>query len=315
MINLLAAAIMIFFSLSRASVVEKPMCVPTRLSAYSTQLRTNHQILTIIKFNHPLEDQQIRLKAFLTNALDAAERRDCAGASVALTRAVEDARPALMEALQIIAQLTMIHTAAFLSGIATEDAVEEWPDTLKMIANVRRKLKQIKTACPDETQILVGQIETFALGPEAWFAMSVTPNLPLIPAESQALRIANELQMDQVAIDPFDFGDHRISDDGQRALDQILVLMYRQESIPDGLIASVVSFETDPTTRAAQATRLRETLRKLAIVVDGAYRRNTFIVERLLETPGNVALVIGYKHVDNMVQQLVDRCRQVQGIK
>lgn len=291
-----------------ASVTRAQTCRPIFTEERVAHIAINGRVITVIGWEHPVDDDWAILRPALTNAHHAAQIKDCAAAAKHLSVALQKQTENLINSRTVTRQLKETHRANPVHAVGLEMTPEEWPEVKEQLAYIVFELDEIKITCPQETQSLVTMFKEVIPGPEHPFAK--TYQATLLPLEDKNVKDPNFAQVENPERAAFNFEDPRITDAGKRAATEMERLSHQSRQIPFRLLNEVISFETNLNKRAEMLTNLRRVLAANALMMDGVIARNKAIVSNLMLNQGNIAVVIGYAHLDDMMRQLTRTCEE-----
>lgn len=191
-------------------------------------------------------------------------------------------------------------------------AIEMTPEELRShydgIARFNNKISRLKGPCDKDFQVTTQKILDVLYGPE--YKVAIGKAIPLTPVEDQDIKNENAKAFANPDTDTFDFENPQISVDGLAAIDQIRTSIMNQTYPSQELLDRVVEFESDPVKRKGLKSELASSVRRGWEQIVGAYRRNDAIANKLLEANTPKILPIGFRHVEDLKEKLLKKCRQ-----
>lgn len=192
------------------------------------------------------------------------------------------------------------------SQIAIEMTERELESHLFEIETFDVGTASLQNSCTTDFQNKVQRILALLFGPEVM--VSRNHSVVLIAAEDQEVKDQAARVFETEHLDTFDFDNPRFFFDNVLAIEQIRDLLMQEIYPSEEHLDRVVAFEPDLDLRRELKAELRFSVERGLEMIQGAYRRNAAIAERLLQDDLPKVMPIGWRHVHDLKLKLLERC-------
>lgn len=303
MLKQILLSITVFFSILQA---QAKTCSANRVNNYMAVVQSGTNVVSIIGWAHLDGDETSRFKAKLDEALTAARAKDCAKTNQKLDEIFTDFSDPLKMQNYVVTMLEAIQTVAPIETLGLELTPSELQQGLNQLKVSGARFDEILAAC--ESVVHAKEIRELLQGPEVTFASGHRGLSILLPLEDEKAKAENAESFREKI--PFNDRDPRIDESSKMALETLWSLILSQKRPASSLFDRGVAFAKSSEERTRLKADLKTTYDILFRRIHGSHVRNTFIARNALAAQKNMTIVIGYNHVDDLVNQLVLQCQQ-----
>lgn len=267
--------------------------------------KIGERTITLIGWAHLYDDEIAQIKASVHRATEHAKNGDCPQVRAEIAATLTTLASDVTNKDYVLTMLTATNSDAPLSSIGVELTPGELEESFDRIRTSEQRIQSLINKCGDNDQLQ--SLKEMIIGPEATFANR--KRLQLLALENAQAKAANAKAIDQRR--PFNDKDPRIQESHAIALKALFENQFRGIDSGDSELDRAVSFGHSEEERALLKDQLKQTLRVWREVATGAARRNIFIAMNLVKAEGNIAVPIGYNHVRDLAEQIVQQCKEL----
>lgn len=281
-------------------------CTVDRLDPLVAVVHVGSRAITVTGWAHLDDNNTATAKAILRDALEAAQRSDCGRAAEKLAEIrLRLAKPVQLKDL-VVKVLEATNSDHALSSVGIELTPKELAESWENLKVNEKKLGQIQAACAEKVSPHLNGIRELIQGPELTFALKHEGPSMLIPLENEQAKAENAKSFDEQVT--FNDSDPRIDERSKQALILLWQNVLAQKDSEEATYDRGVSFAPDPAERLQLKEKLKASIAVLKRRMQGAYARNSWIAQNILKAKGNMGVVVGYNHVNDLLKQLLDQC-------
>ncbi len=284
------------------------ICEVEYLNNREARLRVGSSYINVIGWEHLLDSRAERLVEEVKIVLRSAETGMCSEANNLANAILHDLAADFQNASLVFDRLSSLNRELPLTAIGVELSPEELQSQMQMNIRTDEFFAKFRNLCVPDLQAPMASLRLMIPGPEFEFHR-LNENISLVGLEDPAARDANLKDFEGVEQSSFDFNDSAITPQSQAAIEAIRQSMLKQNFPSDSMIQTAVAFEKDSARRVKHEAALRSYVVSGMRIIAGAYKRNVAIASELMRLQGNIALPIGFYHVDHLVGEILRQCR------
>lgn len=284
------------------------ICEAHYLNDREVKLRVGSSNINVIGWEHLDDRNGEHLVEGMEKVFESAKAGKCSEAidlsNTVLTNLAVDFKNAKL----IFDRLSTLNSELPLSNIGVEMTPGELQDQRQLNVRINKVFTELQNLCVPALQVPLSSLRLMLPGPEFEFERR-DGSIPLVPLEDQAAKDANEKDFAGEEQDTFDYSNPAMTPQAHAAIETIRKSIMKQSFPSDSLIQTAVAFEKDDARRVKLEAELRYSIARGMRIISGAYKRNVAIAKELLALQGNIAMPIGFRHVDHLVGEILKQCR------
>lgn len=292
-----------------ANNVSASDCRIVRAAEEHFEMRINSRVITIIGWEHKSHDSQV--SQILVDAIQRVQLLPCENARDTLRQVIRrsDVGNEIAQSSRVLSILEEAHRRSALSSVAEEFGIEDSRILAAAAASYEQILQPLEDRCGVIIASIMREISLPLLGPERFFRRSRANAVEIISADDDVLRERSINILNSEPIRRFNELSARIVGRRPRSLfEQLLTNLENERPISSLHLEQIAAFERNVEGRRAFRQDLESVLPAAAALVRVNKERDISIARRLIEAQGNVAMVIGLAHTDNLTRFLTELC-------
>ena len=304
-------AVLIGMALFSASALAKVDCNATDFSPTSFLIKSGNRNIFILGWEHLVDSESSILIEGFDQADEQASSGDCSGALMTAKATMLALDKETSAASAMVATLRSIDKVVGLESIGVEMTPIELADETSRLNRIDARALKLRQLCGEASLPYVAKYLLIVPGPEFRMEHESGEQIPTIATEDEKLKAENGKDFEPDGQVEFDFTNPKITFEGRSAIEKMRRLI-AADAFPDAdLVAAVVAFEESPSRRAKLVKDLNHSIGRALKQNRGLKLRNVAIAASLLRTSGNVAMPIGWSHVDDLKREILRQCHEL----
>jgi hypothetical protein len=284
------------------------LCEAQYLNDREAKLRIGSSNINIIGWEHLDDRSGEYLVEGMKIVFESAKTGKCSEAISRANSILNDLTTDFQNAKWVFDRLSFLNGELPLANIGVEMTPAELQSQWQLNIRINEVFTELQNLCDPALQGLLASLRMMLPGPEFEFHR-LHENISIEALEDQAAKDANENDFAGEELDTFDYANPAMTSQAQMAIDSIRQSIMKQRFPSESLIQAAVAFEKNSASRSKLEAELRYSITKGMRIIKGAYKRNINIATKLLRLQGNIALPIGFRHVDHLVDEILRQCR------